>query len=73
MTTVHDSLADQLGRDFAHACYELTRARLQLSTRDDRRNREALALRRAEADAVLDMYLESARQSAPDTASAAAS
>ena len=72
MTLVHDSLADQLSRDFAHACFELTRARLQLSTRDDRRNREAVALRRAEADAVLDMYLETARQAGAHTVRAAA-
>jgi hypothetical protein len=66
MTPVHDSLADQLSRDFTHACAELTRARLQLRTRDDLRNREAVALRQAEADAVLDMYLETVRQAGPD-------
>ena len=65
MTTVHDSLADQLGRDFARACSALTRARLQLRTRDDPRNREAVALRQAEADAVLDMYLETVRPAGP--------
>jgi hypothetical protein len=73
MTLDHDSLADQLSRDFAHACSELTRARLQVSTRDDRRNREAVARRRAEADAVLDMYLETAHQAGAVVVRAAAS
>ena len=66
MTSVHDSLADQLGRDFAAACAELTRARLRLRERDDVRNRAAVALRRAEADAVLDLYLEAVQQTGPD-------
>jgi hypothetical protein len=45
---------------------------LQQRTRDDRPNREAVALRRAEADAVLDMYLETARQAGADTVDSAA-
>jgi hypothetical protein len=65
MTVVQNTLADQLSRDFARACAELSQAMMQLHSRDDMRNRSAVARRRAEADAVLDMYLEVARPAGP--------
>lgn len=65
MTVVQDSLVDQISLDFARACIELARARLRLRERDDLTNRNAVALRRAEADAVLDMYLDMYLDPAP--------
>ena len=55
---VPGSLVDQLGADFAHACTELTRARLRRSDRDSREHRTAVEECTARVDVVLDLYLE---------------
>jgi len=55
---VPGSLADQLGADFAHACTELTRARLRRRARDSREHRAAVEECTTRVDVVLDLYLE---------------
>jgi hypothetical protein len=58
MTVVQDTLQEQLSRDLASACTELAAARTARCARDDTTNRQAVVRCQAQADALLDMYLD---------------
>ena len=61
MTTVCDSLSDQLNLEFARACDVLAAARDRQAQKDSPAHRAAVAESRAKIDQILDMFLESGR------------
>jgi len=58
MTTMCDSLADQIAGDFTRTCAELAKARHHQRQKDTPAHRAAVADCRAQVDAVLDLFLE---------------
>jgi|1185.fasta_scaffold691851_2 hypothetical protein len=58
MTTICDSLVDQITGDFTQACAELAKARHNQRVKDTPAHRAAVADCRAQVDAVLDLFLD---------------
>ena len=60
MTTIPDSLTEQLSREFAQACAELAQARHRQRLKDTPAHRAAVAELQTTINQVLDLFLATA-------------
>jgi hypothetical protein len=64
MTTIHDSVFQELSAFFGQACGELGQARQRQHGKDSPAHRAEVVRCRREIDAILDLYLETGPASA---------